>query len=78
MTFAEDMLELMESAPAEKKKEKKKEVVQSDVPTVEKRQIVSNRLRTYQQMIDKLEGVDRDMFFGMLYDKLESILYEEY
>lgn len=78
LTFAEDMLELMESAPAEKKKEKKKEVVQSDVPTVEKRQIVSNRLRTYQQIIDKLEGVDRDMFFGMLYDKLESILFEEY
>jgi hypothetical protein len=29
-------------------------------------------------MINKLEEVDRNMFFWMIYDKLESILFEEY
>ena len=43
-----------------------------------RRVIVHKRLEEYQKMINKLEEVDRDMFFWMLYDKLESILYEEY
>jgi len=77
LTFDESMLELVEPSKVKEEKPKKEKVV--DVtPIAEKRQIVSNRLRTYQQMIDKLEGVDRDMFFWMLYDKLESILYETY
>jgi hypothetical protein len=29
-------------------------------------------------MISKLEEVDKTMFFEMIYDKLESILFEEY
>jgi hypothetical protein len=48
------------------------------VPVVSKKQIVSNRLRSYVQMISKLEEVDKTMFFEMIYDKLESILFEEY
>lgn len=77
LTFDESMLELIESS-------KVNEVVQQPmeangpVPIATKRQIVSNKLMCYQKMIDKLEEVDRDMFFWMLYDKLESILYEIY
>ena len=77
LTFDESMLELIESS-------KVNDVVQQPmeangpVPIATKRQIVSNKLMCYQKMIDKLETVDRDMFFWMLYDKLESILYEIY
>lgn len=39
---------------------------------------VHDRLEKYVKMINKLEEVDREMFFGMIYDKLESILFEEY
>lgn len=50
----------------------------TQVPVAMKRQIVSNRLRSYVQMISKLEEVDKTMFFEMIYDKLESILFETY
>lgn len=50
----------------------------SPVPVATKRQIISNRLRSYVQMISKLEEYDKTMFFEMIYDKLESILFEEY
>lgn len=78
LTFDESMIELV--APTKVKVEKVRQKDIDELPSVSpsKREIVSRRLKTYQEMIDKLENVDRDMFFGMLYDKLESILYEEY
>lgn len=79
LTFDESMLELV--APTKVKMEKvyQKDII-DELPSVSpsKRETVSMRLKTYQEMINKLENVDRDMFFGMLYDKLESILFEEY
>ena len=76
LTFDEWMIELVATAkvaPA---------VMQNPAPTpvpvVAKKQIVSNRLRSYVQMISKLEEVDKTMFFEMIYDKLESILFETY
>ena len=77
LTFDESMLELV--APTKVKVEKKKgNTDMSPSVSISKREVVSSRLKSYQEMIDKLEKVDRDMFFWMLYDKLESILYEEY
>ena len=78
LTFDESMLELVEPTKVKEEKVRQKDI--DELPSVwtSKREIVSRRLKTYQEMIDKLEKVDRDMFFGMLYDKLESILYEEY
>lgn len=77
LTFDESMLELV--APTKVKVEKKNDnTYEIKKVVVSKRETVSRRLKNYQEMIDKLEKVDRDMFFGMLYDKLESILYEEY
>ena len=78
LTFADEMLELMESAPAQKQKPAKQKTKSPDEPVFPRRQVVSSRLKQYADMIDKLEKVDRDMFFAMLYDKLESILFEEY
>ena len=75
LTFDESMLELIEST--KKKIEKEKKTTANSTST-SKREVVSKRLKSYQEMIDKLEKVDRDMFFWMIYDKLESILYEEY
>lgn len=77
LTFAEDMLDLMESAPV--KTEVKQQVVQHPVaPVGWRRMRVHDRLEKYVKMINKLEEVDREMFFWMIYDKLESILFEEY
>ena len=76
LTFAEDMLDLMQSAPV---KEVSNVVVQHSVaPAGWRRMRVHDRLEKYVKMINKLEEVDREMFFGMIYDKLESILFEEY
>ena len=78
LTFDESMLELVEPTKVKEEKVRQKDIDELPSVSTSKREIVSKRLKTYQEMIDKLEKVDRDMFFGMLYDKLESILYEEY
>lgn len=78
LTFDESMLELVEPTKVKEEKVRQKDIDELPSVSTSKREIVSKRLKSYQEMIDKLEKVDRDMFFGMLYDKLESILYEEY
>lgn len=75
LTFSEDMLDLVEQATV---KEVKQVVQQPTVPVGWRRTRVHERLEKYVKMINKLEEVDRDMFFWMIYDKLESILFEEY
>lgn len=76
LTFDEWMIELV--APTKVKEVAMQNPAPAPVPVVMKKQIVSNRLRSYVQMISKLEEVDKTMFFEMIYDKLESILFEEY
>ena len=76
--YWEWMLELIEKAQQVVQPQPQVQPVVQPVPVVTKRQIVSNRLRSYIQMISKLEEVDKTMFFEMIYDKLESILFEEY
>lgn len=78
LTFDEWMIELVEPTKVKEEKVRQKDIDELPSVSTSKREIVSKRLKTYQEMIDKLEKVDRDMFFGMLYDKLESILFEEY
>ena len=82
VTFDESMFELVSTSEANDRKnmmeQPKQNVVVTSIKPQSKRQCVHERLEKYQKMIDKLEEVDRDMFFWMLYDKLESILYEEY
>lgn len=75
LTFSEDMLDLVEQVTVKEVKQ----IVQHPVtPVGWRRMRVHDRLEKYVKMINKLEEVDRDMFFWMIYDKLESILFEEY
>lgn len=76
LTFDEWMLEL--TAQAKIAPAVMQNPTPTPVPVASKKQVVSNRLRSYVQMISKLEEVDKTMFFEMIYDKLESILYETY
>ena len=76
LTFDEWMLEL--TAPAKVAPAVMQNPAPTPVPVAMKKQVVSNRLRSYVQMISKLEEVDKTMFFEMIYDKLESILFETY
>ena len=80
LTFAEDMLELIEAAPVKDDPRLSTNYhPTTPAPSVGWRRIrVHERLEKYVKMINKLEEVDREMFFGMIYDKLESILFEEY
>lgn len=76
LTFDEWMLEL--TAPTKVAPAAMQNPAPVQAPYVSKKQVVSNRLRSYVQMISKLEEVDKTMFFEMIYDKLESILFETY
>lgn len=78
LTFSEDMLELVESKEVKEEITRMNESIKRNTVSRNRRETVAIRLRTYQEMINKLEEVDRDMFFWMIYDKLESILFEEY
>lgn len=81
LTFSEDMLDLVESKEIKEEITRMNESIKdkrSSVTIRNRREVVHERLEKYVKMINKLEEVDRDMFFGMIYDKLESILFEEY
>lgn len=77
--YWESMLELVSAKIEYPLQQPVQEVLRAPEPrVVYKRKVVSERLREYAEKIKKLEEVDRDMFFEMIYDKLESILFEEY
>ena len=80
LTFDESMLELVESKAVKEEITRMNESIKKvSTSTIKSRRyVVHERLESYVKMINKLEEVDRDMFFWMIYDKLESILFEEY
>lgn len=67
--FGKWMLELVKGSTKEQQKEESK---------VSRRESVVNELKEFKEMISWLQEKDNKMFFGLLFDKLKSILYEKY
>ena len=79
--YWEWMLELIEKVQQVVQPQPQVQPVVQQVPVARqepRRERVVWRLTKFVNMIKNLEEKENDMFFGLMYDKLESILFEEY